>query len=155
MKKERNNGNHRKLCLWRPDWKKYSLLKDKYFRVFIIYVPKSLNMRSEWGNLKECNKYPHVILNIRGRGGQTGIRSCFVPIPNTIVHNFLICTKMLHLDMILFCSNMNCSYSFMVLLHCHVTDSLSLTVLCLPLFTYYLANRRMVSYLLNSIFKLK
>ena len=29
------------------------------------------------------------------------------------------------------------------------------TVLCLPLFTNYLANRRMVSYLLNSIFKLK
>ena len=30
-----------------------------------------------------------------------------------------------------------------------------LTELCLPLFTYYLANRRMVSYLLTSIFKLK
>ena len=28
-------------------------------------------------------------------------------------------------------------------------------MLYLPLFTYYLANRRMVSYLLNSIFKLK
>ena len=25
-----------------------------------------------------------------------GIRSCFVPIPNTIVHNFLLCTKMHH-----------------------------------------------------------
>ena len=57
-----------------------------------------------------------------------GIGSCFVPIPNTIVHNFLLCTKMHHLDMILFRSNMNHSHSFMVLLCCHVwhiTDSLS------------------------------
>ena len=45
-----------------------------------------------------------------------------------IVHSFLLGTKMHHLDMILFCSNMNRSYLFMVLLHCHiwrVTDSLS------------------------------
>ena len=58
--------------------------------------------------------------------------------PNTIVRNFLLRNKMHHLDMILFRSNMN--RSFMVLrLHT----------------TYYLANHRMVSYLLNSIFKLK
>ena len=39
-----------------------------------------------------------------------------------------------------------------VLLRCHVWR---VSVLCLPLFTYYLANHRMVFYLLNSIFKLK
>ena len=58
---------------------------------------------------------------------QKGIRSCFVPIPNTIVRNFMVSTKMYHLNTILFRSNMNCSYSFMVLLRCHiwpVTDSL-------------------------------
>ena len=31
----------------------------------------------------------------------------------------------------------------------------AVAVLHLPLFTYYQANRRMISYLLNSIFKLK
>ena len=55
--------------------------------------------------------------------------------------------------MILFRSNMDCLF-FMVLLHCHFWHG-GITVLCLPLFTYYLANRRLVSYLLNSIFKLK
>ena len=63
-----------------------------------------------------------------------GIRSCFVLIPNTVVHNFSLCTKMHHLDIILFRSNMNPSYSFMVLLRCHVwcvTDSLSFVYLCL------------------------
>ena len=39
----------------------------------------------------------------------------FFPIPNTIIRNFLLCTKMHHLDMILFCSNMN--RSFMSLPH--------------------------------------
>ena len=38
--------------------------------VFIICFPKSLNMRSERGNIKECNKYPRAILNIRRHGGQ-------------------------------------------------------------------------------------
>ena len=42
--------------------------------------------------------------------------------------------------------------SFIVLQHCHVWH---ITVLRLPLFTYYLVHRRMVSCLLNSIFKLK
>ena len=58
----------------------------------------------------------------------------FVLIPNTIVHNFLLCTKMHHLNMILFCSNMNHLYSFLVLLRCHVlrvTDSLCFVYLCL------------------------
>ena len=56
-----------------PDRKKYSLLKDKYFRKdsWIRYLhSKSLNMLSEWGNIKECNKYPRAILNICGCGGQ-------------------------------------------------------------------------------------
>ena len=65
---------------------------------------------------------------------------------NTIVYNFLLHTKMQHLDMILFRSNMNCS--FMVLPH------LALHVRCSNT-TYYLVNHRMISYLLNSIFKLK
>ena len=58
---------------------------------------------------------------------EKGIHSCFLPIPNTIVRNFLLCTKMHHLNMTLFRSNMNSSYLLMVLLHCHiwhVTDSL-------------------------------
>ena len=45
----------------------------------------------------------------------------------------------------LLCSNMNCLLR-------HIWR---VTVLCLPLFTYYLANHRMVSYLINRIFKLK
>ena len=123
--------------------------------VFVICIPKSLNMRSEFGNIKECNKYPSALLNIHRWPdvvAKKGICSCFVPI--TIVHNFLLWTKMHHLDMILFCSNMNRSYLFMVLLHSHVWR-ITLTQLCLPLLTYYLANRRMVSYLLNGIFKFK
>ena len=51
----------------------YSLLRDKYFRedsrICYLYR-KFLNMRSEWGNSKECNKYLQAILNIHGRGGQ-------------------------------------------------------------------------------------
>ena len=31
-------------------------------------------MRSERGNIKECNKYPRAILNIRGRGRGWGGR---------------------------------------------------------------------------------
>ena len=27
-------------------------------------------MRSEWRNIKDCNKYPLAILNIHGRSGQ-------------------------------------------------------------------------------------
>ena len=56
-----------------PDRKKYSFQKDKYFREDsrIGYLcRKSLNMRSEWRNIKECNKYPRAILNIHGHGGQ-------------------------------------------------------------------------------------
>ena len=65
------------------------LLEDKFQRGL-----------SEWGSIKECNKYPPTILNICGCGGhlrwtlkynwnirtafshfQNGIRSRFVPIP--------------------------------------------------------------------------
>ena len=56
-----------------PEWEKYSLLRDKYVREDsrISYLRlKSLNKRSERGNIKECNKYPHAILNIHGRGCQ-------------------------------------------------------------------------------------
>ena len=57
-----------------PDRKKYSLLKDKYFckdSRICYFRSKSLNMRSEWGNIKECNKNPRAILNtICGRSGQ-------------------------------------------------------------------------------------
>ena len=63
------------------------------------------------------------------------IHFCFVPIHNTIVHNFLLCIKMHHLDMILFCSNMNCSYSFMVLLRFHVWR-VSDSSLCYQLVTH-------------------
>ena len=38
--------------------------------VFVIWVPKSLNIYSEWGNINGCNKYPRAFLNVRGRGGQ-------------------------------------------------------------------------------------
>ena len=51
----------------------YSLLKDKYFRKYSrirYFCSKSLNTRSEWKNIKECNKYPRAILYIRGCGGQ-------------------------------------------------------------------------------------
>ena len=57
-------------CL--PDRKKYSLLKDKYFRKesrICYLISKFLNMHSEWGNIKGCNKKPHEILNIHGHGG--------------------------------------------------------------------------------------
>ena len=82
--------------------------------VFVICIPKSLNMHSEWRNIKECNKYP------RDSVAKKGICSCFVRIPNTIVHNLLLCTKMHHL--------VSFQYeSFVVVLRCHVwhvTDSL-------------------------------
>ena len=52
-----------------PDRKKYSLLRDKYFckdsRIRYLHW-KSLNMSSEWGNIKECNKYMRAVLNICG-----------------------------------------------------------------------------------------
>ena len=110
--------------------------KSTHFWKINIFAKTAVfvNTRSEWENIKEYNKYSWEILKICGRGGQNAIRSCFVPIPNTIVHNFLLCTKMYHLDLILFRSNMNSSYSFMVLLCCYVwrvTDSLSFVYLWL------------------------
>ena len=51
-----------------PGRKKHSLLRDKYFHEYsrILYLCwKSLNMSSEWENIKECNKCPRTILNIR------------------------------------------------------------------------------------------
>ena len=98
--------------------------KINIFTKTAICIPKSLNMHSEWGNIKECNKYRLAILNIRGRGGQKKeFVHVFVPIPNTIVHNCLLCTKMHHLV-----SFQHESFVFaLVLLHCHVwrvTDSL-------------------------------
>ena len=61
------------LVCWWPDRKKYSLLKDKYFREdsrIRYFHSKSLNMHSELGNIKGCNKNPRAILNKRGHGGQ-------------------------------------------------------------------------------------
>ena len=56
-----------------PDRKKYSLLRDKYVcedsRISYLRL-KSLNKHSEWGNIKECNKYRCAILNIHGQGWQ-------------------------------------------------------------------------------------
>ena len=93
--------------------------------VFIICVPESLNMRSEWGNIKECNIHARFYI-YADMVAKRGIHSCFVQIPNSIVHNFLLCTKMHHLDIILFCSNMNSSYLLILLLRWRVTDSLSI-----------------------------
>ena len=50
-----NNSND-PLLLNRPDRKKYSLLRDKYFREDsrIRYLwSKSINMNNEWENIKE------------------------------------------------------------------------------------------------------
>ena len=44
---------------------------------FVIWIPKSLILRSEWGNTKEWNKYPRAILNMRRRGGQKRNLSLF------------------------------------------------------------------------------
>ena len=56
--------------LGNPDRKKYSLLKDKYFcegSRIRYFRSKSLNMRSECENVKECNKNLGAILNICGQ----------------------------------------------------------------------------------------
>ena len=111
---------------------------------------------------------------------KNGIRS-FVPIHNMIVHNFLLSTKMYHLDSHLVSHLVFRSWCCCVAMSarwqtwhrvatmpdvatccCHgrrgtwcccvATSAVSLTRSAL--FTYYLANRRMVYYL-NSIFKLK
>ena len=37
---------------------------------FVIWILKYLILRSEWGNIKEWNKYPRAILNMRQRRGQ-------------------------------------------------------------------------------------
>ena len=50
-----------------PVRKKYSLLRDKYFckDSRIRYLRrKCLNMLSELGYIKECNKFPCAVLNI-------------------------------------------------------------------------------------------
>ena len=55
--------------LGNPHRKKYWLLRGKYFREDsrIRYLcSKYLNMRIEWENIKDCNKYPCEILNIHG-----------------------------------------------------------------------------------------
>ena len=67
--------------------------------------------------------YPRVILNIRRRSGRTRNSFLFCYNSQHDRSSFLLCTKMHNLDMtvmILFHSNMNHLYSFMVLLHCHV-----------------------------------
>ena len=70
-----------------PDRKKCPLLKNIFAKtaVFIICIPKSLNMRSEWGNIKECNEYSGAILNIRGHGSQK--RNSFLFCSNSQHHH--------------------------------------------------------------------
>ena len=48
-------------------WKIYISAKTAEF---VIWIPKSVILCREWGNIKELNKYPRVILNMRWRGGQ-------------------------------------------------------------------------------------
>ena len=112
----------------RPDRKKYSLLRDKYFREDsrICYLHwKSLNMRSEWGNIKEYNKYPCVVLNILGRSGQLMMnpfqtlellfpiskKECVLVLfqfPKSIVLNFLLRSKIYHSWFLLICKMYRC-----------------------------------------------
>ena len=79
-------------------------------------------------------------MNIRGHGCKRN-SFCFVPIPipNTIVHNFLLCTKIHHLDMILFCSNRIvriCSWCC-----CVATSGVSLTHSAQFTFVYILPSK--------------
>ena len=62
--------------------------------------------------------------------------------------NFLVCTKMHHLDMILFRFNMN--RSFMVLLRCHVW-----CVTMLPLFTYHCSESQNGILFIKQYFQIK
>ena len=115
---------------------------------FIIWIPKSLVLLSEWENIKEWNKYPWAILNMHRRGGQKNefilvlfkfptrlfITSCYLP-------------KCIILTVILFFIH---GVATMPDVACGAAASLTRPAL----FTYYLANHRMVYYLLNSIFKL-
>ena len=119
--------NYRNRLHWHPDKKKYSLLKDKYFREdsrIRYFRSKSLNMRSEYRNIKECKKNLHAIPNIRGCGGQLGndeplntfgILELLFPIskkefilvlfqfPKMIVLNFLLHSKIHHSWFLLIC----------------------------------------------------
>ena len=144
-----------------PDRKKYSLWKINIFvktAVFNICVPKSLNMCSEWRNIKECNKYPRAIQNICVRGGQKW-------------NSFLFCSNSQHYRSQLLVMYQNASswhdlvsFQHELLIFFYDVAALIhlarhwLTELCLHLclhFTYYQANRQMLSYSLNNIFKLK
>ena len=84
------------------DRKKHSLLRDKYFcedsRICYLHW-KSLNMCSEWGNIKECNKYP-----------QTGWPVNDEPLNTleTIVLNFLLRSKIHHSWFLLICKMYHC-----------------------------------------------
>ena len=74
----------------------------------------SVHFSSPW--TMQCSSPPPLSSSHFQKGNisshfQKGNHSCFVQIPNTIVCNFLLCTKMHHLDMILFRSNINHSYS--------------------------------------------
>ena len=133
-----------------PFWKINIFMKTA---VFVIFVPKSLNTRSEWGSIKECNKYPCVILNIPDVVAKNVIRSCFVPIPSTIVITCYVpkCTILTWSCFVPTWIVCICSWCC-----CVATSGASLTHCALFTFvTCYLANRRTVSYILNSIFKLK
>ena len=83
-------------CAQTPGRKKYSLLRDKYFQEDSrnsYFHSKYLNMRSEWENIKECDKYPHAILNICRRGSQ--LRGLTVPAENIfLLYVFMqLCTE--------------------------------------------------------------
>ena len=104
-------------------WKIYIFAKTA---VFVACITKSLNMCSEWENIKECNKYLPAILNIRRCSGQKK-KFVFVlfQFPIRLFITFCYVPKMHHLDMIFFRSNMNRLYLFMVLLHCQSGSSLT------------------------------
>ena len=141
---------YNELVLSRPDRKKYSLLNYKYFREdsrICYFRSKSLNMHSEWGNIKECNKNPRAVQNIRGHGDEPlntfWTLELFFPIskkefvlvlfqfPKIIVLNFLLRSKIHHSYFFLICKMYRlipkwivCSWSWHVTvlcLHTHIT----------------------------------
>ena len=63
-----------------------------------------------------------AILNMRRAVAKKGISSCFVPIPNMIIHNFLLSTKMYHLD-----SHLDFVHG---VVHCHVCQTADVLLRC-------------------------
>ena len=125
---------------------------------FVSWIPKSLILRCEWGNIKEWNEYPRALSD-----------SKYVPTwwPKKefilVLFQFLTSCclpKCIILTVILFFVHGVAALPRLpdgrrgnVLLRCQMWHMVLL--LAAALFAYYLPNRQMVYYLLNSIFKLK